>query len=288
MPDFSHAMRPTFTAGLYQRLEKGEAINLVTPSIADGSRTLSDIQEISPNDKFLIIKVSLKAYRNDFNGFLIDIWQQLPKEQRGEKPQDFAQLVERLEAISVQKWLFIEAMQAIFDNELIDPLYNQRFLSSLNSLKNNRNYAVVGVSEQPLDRYTIFIDKSPKNASVLELKPLVLPLLSQVDIEAELQRHPDIVRHEQSIIREAVYKHPHAYDFLQFVIQRIENGERAGEEIENKLKVWGKDFNKKPFLTLRYIVGLRQKIVCWLREGQRWLLVPILGSALVWLFKLLF
>ena len=67
-------------------------------------------------------------------------------------------------------------------------------------------FALVGVTPKKLQDYAWFVERIPRNASVLELQPVEVPKLSAIGVEQILAQHPSVVREEQSVIREYVVK----------------------------------------------------------------------------------
>ncbi|SEH09097.1 hypothetical protein [Candidatus Venteria ishoeyi] len=281
MSDFDTCLRPAFTEKLLKRLQKGESLNLLSDDPDDVQRLFSEIKSRSSGVCWL--RVSLKAYARSFDGFKQDLWRQLPQVQRGQTaPGQWKQLVNLLEQQDKPVWLWLDALHSLFENSQIDKQYNQDFVNSLNSLRNNEHFALLGVTEKPLNQSVFFVQGMDQPASVLELQPEKLPQLSAELIQKEIKRH-DVVRYEQTTILQMVSDLQHRqYGFLAYVLSAVENGEFNGMPIEQKLQRWQAEFYQGG-VNLRQSMKWRQWVFNWLKESLKWINVLKMLSP-VWQF----
>jgi len=286
MVEFTACLRPAFTEKVFKQLHKGESLNVLTDDPAEVARLFEDLQLVASGVHW--VRVSFRAYDRSFAGFLAAVWQQLPVGLRGEAvPERWAEVVAMLEQVGVPVWLWFEQLQCLFDSDQIDPLYDQRFIDSLNSLRNDGRFALVGVTPKKLQDYAWFVERIPRNASVLELQPVEVPKLSAIGVEQILAQHPSVVREEQSVIREYVVKlEQQQYGFLLFVLGKVEADVWAGQPIKKKLKRWKKAFFKKEFASLSRSGKARHWVLMRIKELWRWINVFKLLSPIFNFIKL--
>ncbi len=225
MPNYEHCLRPVFTERIIQLLQNGRSINLIGPEGTGRKRLLEDSRKCDlPNAK--IILVSLKNYRESYDGLIREIWSQLGKE--GEKPSNLSELIERCEGRNEQILLFLHNFDALLGNPHVDPKYDTTFYDTLNYCRNKPNIALVCVTEKPHDQSVVFVNGKPHGSSWLDLEHKPVPALTHEEIVLEVKRQLlPLMREDQLLLIEAIRAHEKPYKLLEYLREKILNREDA-------------------------------------------------------------
>lgn len=240
---YSHCLRPIFSSILLKTLQKGTSINLIAPTGQGRKRLLYNIKNAQLKNT-LVLFVDMKIYKEDYKGFILEIWQQL--NEKGEQPLDFCQLVSRLENIDQHIIILMYHFDELLDNMRIDPKFDVIFFDNLNSICNKAKISLLCVTEKPHNQSIVFINGEVHGYSWLNLETKRLPKLGYDEIKFELNnRDLSLSSDELSLITWVVHEHIKSYNLLNFFADKIANKENDELELPRRLEIWLKQFNEK-------------------------------------------
>ncbi len=265
MSNYTHCLRPDFTARMVQFLERGRSINLIGAEGVGRERLLADIRQCELPDTRTAL-VNMKHYRATYNGLVRELWSQLAGEE--DAPATVSDVVERYEDGDDRIVLMLHNFDALLDTPDVDPKYNVAFYNALNYMKNKPRIALICVTRKPHDRSVIYVDGKFHGTSWLDLEPTRLPPLTYEEIVIEVKRQPlpDISLQERSTLIEAIREHDPPYPLLLFLREKLLNREQAELVFPQRLKKWRKQFRKEQktrLLSKKRLHTLRQEIITW-------------------------
>ena len=224
-----------------KRLDRGDSLNIYGEQGIGKSRLLDDLRGAAPA-RTLVVSVSIRGYQYSYAGFCRAVWAEARCE--GDPPPTFGGVVDALSRNQERIFLFIDHFQSILSNPDIDPAYDQRFIDTLNAVKNTPNMSLLLVSGYPINTLILFVDKAPKT-SVLHLAPIKVRGLSQDEILAELDRKVEMALDDRFWLAAFLSDHDRHYDLLNHMITQIAMNAPPEGDFKKRLQAWHKDFEKE-------------------------------------------
>jgi hypothetical protein len=238
----SHCLRPIFSANLLKTLQKGASVNLVAP-LGQGREGLLENLKNTPLKNTLFLFVDIKIYRENYKGFILEMWKQL--NENGEPPLDFCQLVSRLEEIDQNTIILLHHFDELLNNMRVDPKFDVNFFDILNNICDKAKISLLCVTEKPHNQSIVFIDGEVHSYSWLDLETKRLPKLGYDEIKFELKnRNLSLSSDELSLITWVVHEHIKPYSLLNFFSDKIAKKKNNDLELPRRLEMWLKQFNE--------------------------------------------
>jgi len=239
----SHFLRPTLTALVIQRLQRGDSINLYGKPGIGKTRLLEDIRNAGLANTH-IISVSLRGYQYSYAGFCKAVWAQA--DIGGEPGDSLNQMIAKLKAANKPVFFLIDDFQYLPDNPDIDARFNQDFIDSLNSIKNSAGVSLLAVTYKPVNNLVIFINKKPVT-SVLNFDPLEVSSLKHKEITRELKRRfadDPLDAHQQKLLTSHLNEQPDNYTLLKDYEVKLRTQSDAKLTFNQRLDKWHRHFRK--------------------------------------------
>lgn len=183
----AHFLRPELTTYLIKQLQRGDAINIYGSPGIGKSRLLEDIRKADISDLHVTRPVSFRGFCKSYQGFCEEVWNSTGLDTTKKSPKTFNEIIEQLDNSKKKILLIIDDFQYLSENPNLDTKFNQRFIDSLNGIKNMAGVSLLVVSLKPLTTLTLYIKPDPVT-SILSLKPLEIEQLSSNELEHEVHR----------------------------------------------------------------------------------------------------
>ena len=192
-------LRPSFNRRLFNKLEKGDSINLVGLKGSGCSRALEEVCEIAQtNGHITTVLIDMNSFKYDFEGFKRAVLEQysLPVNSEFSPPNllpistALSQILGPPKEINSKIFLLLDHFDAVLD--LPDQRLPKSFFDDLNSLRHRNGISLCCVTEKPHLQYRVFYtDENGRlinTLSWLDLGHLDLPPLLEDEIYEELNR----------------------------------------------------------------------------------------------------
>jgi hypothetical protein len=261
--DCAHCLYPTFTQRLLRRLaDERRSVNLIGLPGDGARRVLQDLRALCPPDVRLLY-ADCQNYRHDYAGLMAAL--AAPLAPSGVVA-DMAGLSAALDTIHAPAWLMLDRFDSLFNSPDLDVRYNcQFFVAHINSLRNRRNLVLLTLTARPHRHYVVLCDG--KNTSPPDLEPETVPHLDESAMRAELRRCvPDLLGMEAGQVVDAMRGKPQAYARLEFIANKLENGENSELPFAKRLRKWRREFDD---VLPEANVGNLRRLTRWLRGRLR-------------------
>jgi len=254
-----HHLRPQFTDNIIKTLQQGTSVNLIAPSGQGRKRLLEDIKKMRLENTQIFF-VNMKNYKENYQGFLKECWQQFGK--KGELPTDLGQLMTLLEETNKKFILLLYHFDDLLNNARIDPKFDVFFFDQLNSLKDQENLSLLCVTKHPHDQSIIFIHQKIHSHSWLDLEKKRVPKLTYDEILYELKtRNLSLSQDELSEIAWFVHRNNKPYWVLNYFADKLKHRDNEEIELEHRLKKWYRQFKKEDFIwTTREVLSSKEQL----------------------------
>jgi hypothetical protein len=216
-----------FTNSLIEELSKGTPINLICAkeNHLACKQLLQDLENSVKNKPIKIIKLDIKTYQNDFDGFFSIIEKNLEENQ------------------STRNWLILERFEELFNTFENDKGFDKQFLDHLNSLK-NQGSSLICVSTESYKNKLLYVEKDRVHLSCLVLIEKKLPDLNRDSLKTILkQRHLKLSTNEPDELFD-FYRKNKRFDLLDFILEQLQNKQDDHLSFAERLKTWQAIFNK--------------------------------------------
>jgi hypothetical protein len=147
-------------------------------------------------------------------------------------------------ANNIVLWL-LEEFECLLDSVQLDEKY-EKFLSHLNSFKNQTNRRLLLSTVQKYDMPRFYAKDSIYNLSFLDLMVIELNPLSYNEIKTELQlKARDLTGQQLNELTRVIHEHKQAGEFLEYCLQQLNFGNHQDLVLKKRLKIWQKTFKKQ-------------------------------------------
>jgi hypothetical protein len=279
MTGFDHCLRPEYTQIIVRDLHRGKSINLIGSEGIGRERLLQDIQQSDLPDTETIL-INLKSYKESYDALILHIWDLMGKQ--GKKPRNLSELIDRAENKNGRVLLLLNNFDALLDNPKADPKFDMRFYDALNYIRNKIHVALLCVTQKPHDQSVVFINGEHHSNSWLDLEKKHLPQLTRQEIGAEIARRGlSLDEAWKEHLTDTVAEASKPYNLLEFLSEKILNGEDGNLPENARLKRWIKTFKKEDrgrFLSTRGAHSVNAAVITWARvTGLSKLKTPIVS-----------
>jgi len=269
MPNYNNCLRPTFTENIVKDLKKGESLNIYGAKGQGRKRLLEDLQNCQLDDMQMLL-INIRTHIHGYQGFLAALAKEIGYVK--EAVPKLANLLDEIErsnkAGELQTIILLYNFDSLFDNDRLHKDYGTSFFDNLNSIKNRENMVLVCVTEKRYNSYMIYTKEIVERGSWLDLKAKKLSELDMEQIDKEIERHfPALRTNELRQFGKLVAAHRLPYPLLEYIAERIENGDDAKlSAVEKRFKKWQKQFDKEnPVVSAPAVDGVAQRLSGWLK-----------------------
>lgn len=243
------ALRPEYTELLAKELTK-QSVNIYGESGQGQWRLLEDLKDLLSKENKLIFLLNMKNYSASYQGFITDISGQLKQYFPAVKQKaitDFSQFLTVFDecATGQHMVLLLHNYNSLLDNPQLDEAYDIAFFNGLNALRNS-GHRLVCVTVKPHNQSIICFNKQAVGkSSWLDLKPMELFFLTEQQIKNELSRlEVNLITEWLNLLVNCIQEQTHSYEFLEFVVPRLNLKDHKKLKFEQRLKYWQKEFSK--------------------------------------------
>lgn len=281
-----HLLRPQLTQSLLDTLKK-QSVNVHGPHGQGQERLLEDLNRLAQEDGFIVFKLDMKRWSDDYEGMIGEISRQLHRQlPEAGQINDLGQFASALDAhaANTSVLLMLNRFDALLDNTAhLDPKFEQ-FFRHLNSLRNQQYRVLLAITDKTYNQYRFYVDKihntSPLDLKLRELRPLVYQ-----DIKTELQhRLNHMKQNDLAKLACAIHSHKQAFEFMEYCIDQINDDNDKGLRLEIQLTEWARNFNRNHKRTFRRQLdallnwfGIADKEIAQLSLKLKMLLVSVAG-----------
>lgn len=266
MPQTTHCLRPDFTQRLYERLLRGDSINLTGKPGSGCSRALLDTVRMAREQGVMLLCLDMNAYKNSPRAFQQAVYEQMasvlptaaglrPLPADDATPLYLTQVLALQPKPAGQAFILLDNFHRILDNP--QQRFPQRFFDDLNSLKNRPNISLCCVTEKPHLHYRIHTaderGQITATTSWLDLEVVKLPRLSRADIRAELERQMGTLpawkaENDRETIVDGLHGHEHPVSLLSLLKTHYEFQETmpAAQHLYQCLRQYGQQYGARP------------------------------------------
>jgi hypothetical protein len=255
--DYTHCLRPRFTQDILEHLLSSTSVNVMVPQIGEeATRLIMDIQSCHlPNVR--VLTVNMRACREDYRQFLLDLWHQYYQQPTQENADLFAFLT-TLEQAELRFLVILNHFQAMSADE-VDKQYDREFYMQLNSLKNYRNVALLIITHSTYYHCMLFKIGEEFKTSCLDIQEIEdLPPLTLDEARYELtRRHPELDSvHISHLLRQAQHRElGYDYSLLDYLSRQFKHSPQTWDDMASfirQIKNWSRQYHKRQAKQIGY------------------------------------
>jgi len=238
----THFLRPNFAKFVIQKLQNGESLNIYGNPGTGKTRLLEDIRNAGIKNAHVCV-VSFQGYQHSCHGFCKALSLGIDDT---DTASDLDAAIEKMKKIKRHIFLLIDDFKYFPDNSSLDKSYDQRFVDSLNSIKNRPGISLLVVTEKPLNQFTIFI-KGKARTSILYFKKHETDALSHEEIENEIKKRFGKNRlsgPHATLLATHLNEKKRNYALLEFYEKKIRENRDSELKFDLRLEKWNKEFKK--------------------------------------------
>lgn len=264
MPNYANCLRPAFTQIVYEKLKRGDSLNVIGGKGMGRSRLLNDVATAAFEEGIFTMRVNLSAYKFNYQGFLDEVNRQQfnrieqPKQVLELNAGDENGLIPFAASLSPtisngqrQVFLLFDDFDRILDNR--QQHFPQQFFDDLNALKNQANVSICCITEKAHNLYKVYYKTKEKaledrlswlDLQLLDLDPFLLP-----EIKAEMGRqlqHNENWQQEKHIdtIAKAVLANPKPTLFKDYLVSNYPLNHAGSNNTPKWLKQCKRNFKR--------------------------------------------
>ena len=248
----NHCLRPRFTENILTYLQDATSVNVVSEIAEETDRFVTDIKGCDLQN-IRLLDVNMRVCREDYEQFLLSLWQQFHDKPLNECP-DLFDILSDLEQAE-QQFIIVLNHLDVMANTDVDAQFNQGFYERLNSLKNYHHVTLLIMTNVHYHQIMFNIGGEFKT-SKLDIQQIEnLPALTMDEARSELnRRHLNLSEvHLSHIMQQADYD----YALLDYLSRQLKNYSQSWENMSSfirQLKNWHKEYKQqaKPKMGKRF------------------------------------